>query len=226
MSTTNPIVLARPLSTAPAKRLLRASKLLMAALCFIVAAYAGMLLVAFLLRPPLMQQRFTEHPVSTSLHLAVGALVILLAPLQLSMRLRRRYASLHRLAGRAYAIGVVCSGIAGLALAAVSQGGMPAHLGFALLSLVWIFTTAMGVQRIRAGDVSAHQRWMVRSFALTFAAVTLRIYIPLGVVVGLPVEPSYQVIAWLCWVPNLAVAEWLLRPARAAISVDAFPSPS
>ena len=61
------------------------------------------------------------------------------------------------------------------------------------------------------GDVAAHQRWMVRSVALTFAAVTLRLCIPLSVVLGLPFEPSYQAIAWLCWVPNLMVAEWACR---------------
>jgi len=63
---------------------------------------------------------------------------------------------------------------------------------------------------------------MVRSIALTLAAVTLRIYIPLGVVLGLPVEPSYQVIAWLCWVPNLVVAEWRLRRGRSAERAGRF----
>ena len=52
---------------------------------------------------------------------------------------------------------------------------------------------------------------MIRSFALTFAAVMLRIYVPLAYMAGLPVELSYQVIAWLCWVPNLVVAVWMTR---------------
>lgn len=202
--------MARRRIAAPSGRGRRAMKAVMAALCWLVAAYAVILLVAAPLRPPLMQQRFDEYPVSTGLHLAVGVLVIVLAPLQLSVRLRRRYVALHRWIGRVYAAGVLSSGIAGLALATVSQGGVPAHLGFGLLSLAWIATTAMGVQRIHAGDLSGHRRWMTRSFALTFAAVTLRIYLPLGLAMGLPVEPSYQVIAWLCWVPNLVVVEWVM----------------
>lgn len=200
--------LARRNIAAPSGRRRRAPLLVMAVLCLLVAAYAVMLLVAAPLRPPLMQQRFAEHPVSTPLHLALGALVIVLAPLQLSARLRRSYVALHRWGGRAYALGVLLSGLGGLALATVSKGGVPAHLGFGLLSLTWIATTAMGVQRMRAGDVAGHRRWMTHSFALTFAAVTLRLYIPLGVVLGLPEEPAYQVIAWLCWVPNVLVAEW------------------
>lgn len=211
MSATMHIDMARRSIAAPRRRRRGRALLVMGALCVLVAAYAVMLVVATSLRPPLMQQRFAEHPVSTGLHLAVGALVIVLAPLQMSARLRRRHVVLHRWAGRAYALGVLCSGLAGLALATVSQGGLPAHLGFGLLSVAWMVTTAIGVQRIRAGDLAAHREWMIRSFALTFAAVTLRIYIPLGVVLGLPIEPSYQAIAWLCWVPNLAVAEWAMR---------------
>jgi len=60
--------------------------------------------------------------------------------------------------------------------------------------------------------VLAHQRWMIRSLALTFAAVTLRVYLPLSVAVGLPFDVAYPVIAWVCWVPNLLVAECLFVP--------------
>jgi hypothetical protein len=43
----------------------------------------------------------------------------------------------------------------------------------------------------------------------------LRIYLPLSQVYGIPFEPAYQTIAWLCWVPNLIVAEWLILRQRA-----------
>ncbi len=66
---------------------------------------------------------------------------------------------------------------------------------------------------IRARDIELHRRWMVRNFALTFAAVTLRLWLPASVVSGIPFEAAYPVIAWLCWVPNLLAAELLLRPA-------------
>jgi hypothetical protein len=54
---------------------------------------------------------------------------------------------------------------------------------------------------------------MVRNFALTFAAVTLRLWLPASIAVSIPGELAYQVIAWLCWVPNLLVAELLLSQA-------------
>ena len=53
---------------------------------------------------------------------------------------------------------------------------------------------------------------MVRSYALTLAAVTLRFYLPASLANGLPFEAVYAVIAWACWVPNLIVAEWLVLP--------------
>lgn len=51
---------------------------------------------------------------------------------------------------------------------------------------------------------------MTRSFALTYAAVTLRIYLPVSMIVGLEFAQAYPVIAWLCWLPNLGVAQLLI----------------
>jgi hypothetical protein len=55
---------------------------------------------------------------------------------------------------------------------------------------------------------------MVRNFALTFAAVTLRLWLPASVASGMPFEVAYPVVAWLCWVPNLLAAELFLRRTR------------
>jgi hypothetical protein len=44
--------------------------------------------------------------------------------------------------------------------------------------------------------------------------VTLRLYLPLSGAIGIPFDDAYPAIAWLCWVPNLVVAEWLVIPGR------------
>ncbi len=49
---------------------------------------------------------------------------------------------------------------------------------------------------------------MIISYAVTLAAVTLRIYIPLSIVAGYEFAVVYPVIAWLSWVPNLLIADW------------------
>ena len=48
---------------------------------------------------------------------------------------------------------------------------------------------------------------MVRSFAMTFSAVTPRLYMPLAGVMGFDLISAYPTIAWLCWVPNASLAE-------------------
>jgi hypothetical protein len=48
---------------------------------------------------------------------------------------------------------------------------------------------------------------MVRSYALVFAFVMLRIWYPgIDALGGSDVE-AYQTAAWMCWVPNLIIAE-------------------
>jgi hypothetical protein len=58
---------------------------------------------------------------------------------------------------------------------------------------------------------------MIRSYALTLAAVKLRLYLPLSQVVGIPFADAYQAVAWVCWVPNLVVAEWLVLQRRLGV---------
>src|SRR5258708_35055586 len=93
------------------------------------------------------------------------------------------------------------------------------HVGFGLLAVLWLFATAMAYRYIRARDQVSHRRWMIRSYALTFAAVTLRIYLPLSQVAGIPFDAAYQTISWLCWVPNLIVAEWIILQHRQGESI-------
>jgi uncharacterized membrane protein (DUF2068 family) len=100
-------------------------------------------------------------------------------------------------------VGVLVGGLSGLYLAAGAFGGPAARLGFATLALAWLFTGWKAYSAIRAGDVASHRAWMLRNFALTFAAVTLRIYLPVSMLAGIPFEVAYPAIAWLCWVPNL-----------------------
>ena len=72
---------------------------------------------------------------------------------------------------------------------------------------------------IRAGNVKLHQQWMVRSYALTLAAVTLRIQLPLiQGTLGLSFDEAYAIVAWFAWIPNLIVAEWFFNqaPVRSA----------
>lgn len=86
-------------------------------------------------------------------------------------------------------------------------GGPVARAGFACLAAAWLFTGFKAFRAIRARNVVLHRRWMVHNFALTFAAVTLRLCLPDLVVSGVAMDLAYLMVAWLCWIPNLIVAE-------------------
>jgi len=75
-------------------------------------------------------------------------------------------------------------------------------LGILALGAVWMVTTTLAIRFILRGDAIQHRRWMIRSYALTAAAITLRIYLPLIFVFHWPFAIGYPAIAWLCWIPN------------------------
>lgn len=164
---------------------------------------------------PDMAAVFADHRLALYLHVFASAVAILVGPFQFLRAVRRR-PRLHRTLGRIYLAAVALGGAGGLALACTATGGVAQRVGFAVLAVLWLATGALGLRAIRAGRVEAHRAWMIRNFALTFAAVTLRL--ELGVAMGLGVDfmTVYPWLGWACWVPNALVAELLVRRSRAA----------
>lgn len=188
--------------------------LLMTVLAIAVAAYAGTMLLAPDLRVPIVRGLLAERPVAAIIHFAGGSTALVAGALQLNSRLRSRFIDAHRWLGRLYVLAIVMGGTAGFVLALHSSGGVVARAGFTLLAVCWLVTTLNGYRYIRKGDRASHRRWMIRSYALTLAAVTLRVYLPLSQLVEVSFEVAYPAIAWLCWVPNLLIAEWIVRSRR------------
>jgi uncharacterized membrane protein len=183
---------------------------IVALLAFIVAAYAVIALGFPMVRSPIIVARLRVVPLYVFLHLIGGAVAITSGAFQLNRRIRLRYPVVHRWLGRTYVIAVLVAGGAGLYLATIADGGIPSTVGFGLLAILWIASTITGYVCIRRGRVDLHRQWMFRSYGLTFAAVTLRIWLPLSMLAGLPSIPSYVAISWLCWVPNLVFVEWFV----------------
>jgi uncharacterized membrane protein len=176
-------------------------------LSFGVALYA---VLAYSLFPmgaavhPDMAESFRAHAAGIYLHVFSAVLALALGPFQFWTRLRTGRPALHRWMGHAYlGVGVLAGGASGLYIAQFAHGGVVSRLGFSLLALAWLYTGWRAYASIRGGDVTSHREWMVRNFALTLAAVTLRLYFPLSMLAGIPFEAAYRAIAWLCWVPNL-----------------------
>jgi hypothetical protein len=194
----------------------------MTLLALAVASYAAALLLEPELRHPLVRTLFSERPVATIAHFVGSALALAIGAFQLNSRLRARFIAVHRWAGRLYVLGVIVGGLAGFFLALHSSAGIVAQMGFGLLAMCWVGSTFTAYWHIRAGNLSAHRRWMIRGFALTWAAVTLRIYLPISQTAGVPIAVAYPAISWLCWVPNLLFAEWFVWLTRGVLPNNSF----
>ncbi len=190
---------------------------LMIFLSILIAAHA-FLFQAGLSGDQEFQQRFAEIPLYAAFHVLGSGVALLIGGFQFLPKLRARRIRLHRWLGRSYLIAVLIGGIGGIVMAARADGGMAGQFGFFLLAVIWLVSGWQAYAAVRRGDIQAHRVWMIRNFALTFAAVTLRAYLGLSqAVFGLTFAEFYPAVAWLCWVPNLIIAEWLIiaTPAMA-----------
>ncbi len=164
----------------------------------------------------LTKQHLVHRPVWRSvfyLHVFAGMLSILLGPLQFFPGLRQRFLSLHRLTGKTYAGAIVLLGApTGLYMAFYATGGAAASLGFILMSTLWFYTTWMGIQTVRRGQIAAHRLWMLRSYAVTFSAVTLRLWVPLlSLFTDLQPLTVVVITAWISWLFNLFFIEFYIH---------------
>ena len=145
------------------------------------------------------------------LHIIAAPIALVIAPFQLSKRFRARSIRRHRLMGKVYCAAVFLAGMSGVIIGFTARGGLIAQSGFVLLGVVWLLTTLRALQVVTRGQIALHQAWMIRSIALTFAGVTLRVLLPVQLLTGISIDVAYPVVAWLCWVPNLVVAERFIR---------------
>jgi len=166
--------------------------------------------------PPSIAANGFRHP-WLLVHVAAAVAALLLGPAQFFPTLRARFPLQHRWTGRAYVLGCTVGGISGLMLALGASTGAVTTLGFGTLAVAWLTTTLLAWRRAVQRRFVQHQAWMIRSFALTLAAVTLRLYLPIAAVLPVSDEGSYQAISFLCWVPNIILAELYLRRRNAPL---------
>ena len=144
---------------------------------------------------------------------AYSSIFLLLAGFtQFSSHLRIKYPIVHRYIGKLYVI--LLLGLAapsGFLIGLVANGGLSSQIAFCLLAILWFYFTLRGFWAIQQSNVSSHRAFLLRSFALTLSAITLRAWKWLLVFLFTPRPMDvYIVVAWLGWVPNLLVVEIFL----------------
>lgn len=152
-------------------------------------------------------------------HITLGGLALLIGWVQFSNTLRVKKVKLHRRIGKIYVLSVLTSGICSLFIALYATGGITSILGFFLLGLIWLATTVLGFKAAKKGEIELHEHLMTFSYAACFAAVTLRIWLPILTMATGEFISAYRIVAWLCWVPNMIVA-YLLIKSKKKMSVN------
>ncbi|MDM5249357.1 DUF2306 domain-containing protein [Lysinibacillus sp. G4S2] len=150
------------------------------------------------------------------IHIVFSVVALVIGPFTLFSKFREKNINRHRMLGKIYMIGILFGGASGLYLAFYATGGLVSQLGFGFLAIIWMITASQALVKIKHRKIYEHQKWMIRNYSLTFAAVTLRIWLVLFTVLfGFEnFNLSYAIIAWLCWLPNLIVAELLIHRNR------------
>jgi hypothetical protein len=118
--------------------------------------------------------------------------------------------ALHKALGKIYIFGVLFFAAPGAyVMTFFIHRGAGVFVSFLIQNTLWIIFTISAWILIKNRKIEAHIMMMRRSYALAFAAVTLRFYIWLFTVFGNGVgfANNYLIIAFLSWVPNLLLVE-------------------
>jgi uncharacterized membrane protein len=146
-------------------------------------------------------------------HISTSLLTILSGLTQFSKTIYRQYAALHRIIGKIYVFTVlVLSAPSGFIMALYANGGNYTRPAFVVLSLLWWWFTWCAYQAARNGAYQRHARFMMRSYALTWSAVSLRVLqFFFGYTHILDYETAYLVAAYGGWLINLLIVESALK---------------
>ncbi|AUA16694.1 DUF2306 domain-containing protein [Streptomyces sp. SID8382] len=154
-------------------------------------------------------------------HITFGGVALAIGPFQFSKRLRGRGIRSHRIVGRVYVTAVLTSAVTGATTSLWNSLGIRGVFGYFTLDVLWAWTAWLAYRAARERRIREHQAWMIRNFALTYAAVTLRAALPVLILLQLPFHPHesfarlfdnsiHTIAPWLGWLINIVIAEWLI----------------
>lgn len=152
------------------------------------------------------------------LHIIFGGISLLIGWILFIKKIRLTKISLHKTLGKIYISSALISSISSLYIGLYATGGIIASIGFICLGIAWFYTTLRAYVHIRKKQIIKHEQLMIISYALCFAAVTLRIWLPILVGILGDFNSAYIITAWLCWVPNLIGALLIINHKKTIIN--------
>jgi hypothetical protein len=146
-------------------------------------------------------------------HVLVAGAILVVGFFQVNTRYSLHWPKVHKALGIVYVYGILFfAAPSGLVMSFFIQRGPWVLWSFILQSVFWFTFTAIAIKKIMGRNIEEHRQWMWRSYALTFAAVTLRLYtLFFGGSFDLAQPGAYGAIAWMSWVLNWIAIEIYLR---------------
>ena len=161
--------------------------------------------------------------IGIGVHFLLGAVLLLLGPVQLMQRVRVRAPAWHRRIGWVYAVSAFATGIGGTTyiLARGTIGGATMDVGFGLYGVLVVLASVQTVRHAMARRIEVHRRWAVRLYALAIGSWLYRMDYgfwmlfagKLGRTETFDGPFDVFMIFWF-YLPNLVVAELFLRARR------------
>jgi Predicted membrane protein (DUF2306) len=170
--------------------------------------------------PSLYEPHAVSSAIAMAVHLLLGAVLLILGPIQFVQRLRQQTPSVHRWIGRVYGFSALGAGLGGLGfiLGSGAVGGPTMSIGFGLYGALM---SVAAVQTVRHGwrrRLASHRIWAIRLFALVVGSwlyrmdygIWLKAFGGIGHTHGFNGRFDY-VMDFFFFVPNLVIAEVLIR---------------
>jgi hypothetical protein len=220
-----------------AARVLTATAWISAALfgLYILAFYVAALLDGNMAKwnealPRLYESHTLAATAGIGMHFAAGGIILALGCIQFVEFIRSRYPAVHRWIGRVYVSAAFLAGVGGLTfiVAKGTIGGATMDVGFGIYG---VFTAAAAVEtyrHARARHLDIHRAWAMRLFALAIGSWLYRMDYGFWLLLAGGAGhvnnfsgPFDKFMAFFFYVPNLFVAEALIRSRRPSMSKTA-----
>ncbi|MED4130020.1 DUF2306 domain-containing protein [Shouchella miscanthi] len=150
--------------------------------------------------------------VMIQIHILLAIVALITGPLGLSKRVRNKTPFLHRWNGKIYILSILLNMIPGYYVSFFANGGFFSIVGFLTLNTLWLVTTIKGYLFIKKKQIRHHRKWMLRSFMLTYANLT--IYVVVAIfhnALGVDYGVAYTLAVWSSFTFNLVISEMLIH---------------
>ena len=200
---------------------------------YILALYVGAIGAGTLQQwnknlPKLYEPQAASATIGIGMHFLAGAVLLALGPIQFIGSIRSRMPAVHRWIGRIYTAGAAAAGVGGLLFIALkgTVGGTPMNVGFALYGVLTVLAAMKTALHAWRRELDRHRAWAIRLFALAIGSWLYRMDYGFWALAANGAGhtkafdgPFDVVMSFFFFIPNLVVAEAIIRARHAHASV-------